>query len=83
MNKTIGYIIAAAGLAGLALTTQEVREALSLTLPEGFSAMSITIISIVLLGVGGFLAFKSGPSEKQPLEVPIYHGNKIVGYRRT
>jgi hypothetical protein len=84
MKKTLGYIISVVGLLGLLLTSDAMRTALSIKIPAEMINTTWLIGSIIILGIGIVILFKgSGGSGKQPSEVPIYHGNKIVGYRRV
>ena len=88
MKKTLGYIISAFGLAGVALTTfPEIKTQLSL--PETISGIALTnnnilITSGILIAIGLFLVVKGKPSlgGKNKKEVPIYEEKEIVGYRR-
>jgi len=85
MNKVIGYAITGIGLVLLGLTFKGVRDAIKLNLPGALTDTILTIISLVVLGLGIFMIVKtSKPNQSE--EVPIYHGSgkhqTIVGYRR-
>jgi hypothetical membrane protein len=79
VKKVLGYILSIAGLIGLAASTiPSIRE--KIPIPEAVSEIYLTIGSIVLVLIGLFFLAKK--KEKSSPEVPIYHGKKIVGYRR-
>lgn len=84
MKKVLGYIIGIAGLALIAASYSFIRESFGITLPEGVTEFYVMIVGIVLALVGAFLAFKGKGKKKgeKSEEVPIYHGNRVVGYRR-
>ena len=82
-KKLIGYVLSLVGLAGLLLSFESVTEALKITLPTFLSSNNLLIISLALLVVGIFSLYNKGSSKKQKdVEVPIYKGKEIVGYRR-
>ncbi len=84
MRKILGYVITAIGLAGFALTFEQVSKAVKITLPAQVTSTILTVGSLVVLLVGLFLIAKSSsPRSKQAPEVPIYQGKQIVGYRRS
>lgn len=70
------------GIVGLLLSTEQIRVFLGIPLIEGITENMILIVSLVLLGVGAFLTINTRKS-KGPVEVPIYHGKDIVGFRRV
>ena len=82
MKKIIGYVIALIGLIGLAMySIPQIKT--QIALPISIDDTSLLIVSIALVVVGVFVSVKSGGRRiKQDAEVPIYHGKKIVGYRR-
>ena len=83
--KALGYLLSLIGLAGLALSQKSVQTAVSITPPESISNTTLLIGSGIILVVGLFVISR-GSSESgngKHSEVPIYHGNKIVGYRRV
>jgi len=85
MNKIIGYILAAIGLLGLAMSNlnQTVTKAIiPFTIPS-FLSKYILLISLSLIVLGIVFLVGDGVKAKQKTrEVPIYEGKKIVGYRR-
>ncbi len=89
-RKFVGYGIAIVGLIILALNS--FRDKLPETLKDikiletliSSDKKIMIIISLALVGLGLVLAFsKKGIRKGQIREVPIYEGNKIVGYRRV
>ena len=78
MNKIIGYVVAILGLAILAIGFGILKSPISL--PESLKPSYIMIAGIALVIIGLALSFKR--KHKGGGEVPIYQGNKIVGYRR-
>ena len=80
VKKILGYILAIIGIVGLvASIVPQIKTALAI--PD-IGDTNLMIASILLVAVGIFLALKMGGGKKV-LEVPIYHGKNIVGYRRT
>lgn len=79
MNKLIGYIIALAGLAVMALSFMKIP------LPIPIDAKYLLIAGVIGVVVGVLLTLGKS-SGKQQEEVPIYEGKgkerKIVGYQR-
>ncbi|MFH1425531.1 MAG: hypothetical protein ABIG28_02255 [archaeon] len=79
MKKVLGYILAIAGLIGLASSV------IGFEIPF-FTELGSTILLIISLGlivVGILFVMKGGGRRgKQAAEVPIYHGKNVVGYRR-
>lgn len=82
MKKILGYILSLLGVAGLSLTIQKIREITKITFLENISNLQITIVSVVLILIGIFLVLKSRNTASSEKEVPIYHGEQVVGYRR-
>lgn len=85
--KMIGYILAIIGLIGLAASLiKEVQDPIFKALNLSASQISSTYLmigSIIVIVIGIFIIMKKGgKGTKASGEVPIYHGNKIVGYRR-
>jgi len=89
-RKFVGYGIAIVGVIILALNS------FSDKLPENLKNIKvlealvyadkkiIMLVSLALVILGLALAFtKKGMGRKHGREVPIYEGNKIVGYRRV
>lgn len=84
MKKLVGYAIAVAGLAVIAVAVSPIQ----LPLLKQFSSSVLNVIGGAAVVVGVILA-KRGHSKHQQVseEVPIYEGEgkdrKIVGYRRN
>ncbi|MBS3089094.1 hypothetical protein J4402_04970 [Candidatus Pacearchaeota archaeon] len=80
--KIIGYILSIAGIVGLAYTmVPQIQPYIPFL--KGISSTIITIISAALILVGLFIIVKGGRFRgRQAVEVPIYHGKNVVGYRR-
>lgn len=86
INKTLGYILGGVGIILFALSYPAIRTMLNIpAIPADISDIYITLLGVVLLIAGAYIAFKS-PSSKQPKEIPIYEGHgkkrKIVGLQR-
>ena len=88
MNRALGYFTAIIGLIGLTASLfPEFKDYLSSSLSISTSQINNTYLmigSVVIIIVAILLVMKSGRRGKTqiPREVPIFHGNKIVGYRR-
>ncbi len=82
ITKVLGYVLSIMGLLGLLLTFDKVKELANVTFLESITKTQIIIVAIVLIAIGVFLVFKSKSSSTESKEVPIYHGEKIIGYRR-
>jgi len=77
--KSLGYVLSVLGIVGFALTIPGVSTAVNVSVP--LENTTLTIVSLVVLGIGIFLVYKN-TNVKKGAEVPIYHGKEIVGYRR-
>ncbi len=82
MKKAIAYIIGIAGLILIALSYSFIRDAVGIALPETIGENYVLIVGVVLAIVGAYLGFKKSGGEEKAEEVPIYKGEKVVGYRR-
>ncbi len=84
IKKTIGYVLALTGVAGVALTTfPELKTAL---IPQlaGISDSIILILSAAFILIGILLITKTkSSSKKKNKELPIFEGEDVVGYRRN
>lgn len=84
MKKILGYLISIVGIAALATSIiaelkTYVESLIKITLPE----TPLMVVGIILAVTGIFLSLKSSKrTSKHSEEVPIYHGNRVVGYRR-
>jgi len=84
-TKIIGYIITLIGIIGLALTYEPIRTILKITLPTSININTLTLVSTaaVIIGIIVLIGSRKSKSSKQKdVEVPIYRGKEIVGYRR-
>ena len=88
MKKFIGYIIAIIGI--IILATGVINEArtfveasLKLKLDQ-INDITLIITGTIIVIIGLFIIYKSpyARSRRKGIEVPIYHGRNIVGYRR-
>ena len=75
-KKLLGYILLLLGLLALAINFGFLK----ITLPETIKPIYLLIAGIVLIILGFFLAFSRKKHTSE--EVPIYQGNKIIGYRK-
>lgn len=82
MKKKLGFILMGIGVIGLLFSTPQIRDPTGLVLPTPLTENIILVISLVVLGVGGFLTIERRTT-RGPVEVPIYHGKDIVGFRRV
>ena len=86
MSKILGYVVAIVGIVGLALwVIPELKTSVPIPIPEGISENLILIVSLAVTLVGIFLIMKGrggGSGKTKGMEVPIYHGKRVVGYRR-
>lgn len=80
-TKILGYVLALLGVLAVIFSTPRVPQSLNLSLPAALSSTSLLIVGIVLVLAGIFMLLK-GKKAKQSPEVPIYEGDKVVGYRR-
>ena len=80
-NKILGYTITAIGVITVLLSFTQVQKALNITFPSYMTTNVLTIIGVVVLALGSFILIKTS-SDSKLTEVPIYHGEKVVGYRR-
>lgn len=81
MKKVIGIVVGIVGFVVFALSFPAVKSAFKITLPSVLSDNILMIVGGVLLIIGAFLGFGKGRG-KQAKEVPIYHGESVVGFRR-
>lgn len=86
--KILGYIIAIIGIIILATGVIDeaktfVETSLKLKLDQ-INDITIIIAGIIVVLIGIFIIYKSPylRPRRKGIEVPIYHGRNIVGYRR-
>ncbi|MBS3099805.1 hypothetical protein J4463_01140 [Candidatus Pacearchaeota archaeon] len=81
MSRTLGYFLSAIGIFFMALSVAPIKEAVSAFLP----LMNIHGVYFIVIGVAfvifGVSALRS--SGGKLVELPIYQGKKVVGFRRT
>lgn len=83
VNKIIGYIFALAGLVGIASKTfPQVDKNLTFLTQIPSDILTIGSIGLILVGILILFSSSSGGRIAKGREVPIYHGNRIVGYRK-
>ena len=80
VNKIVGYVLAVIGLIGMAIATIPQLKTL-VPIIEKIPQLYVIIGSIFIVAVGAILVAKN-QKPKMPKEVPIFHGDAIVGYRR-
>lgn len=80
-NKILGYGITAVGVIIIILSFTQIQKALALTFPAFLTSNVLTILGVIVLALGSFILVKA-TSKPKLTEVPIYHGEKVVGYRR-
>ena len=80
-KSLIGYILAIVGILGFLLTYEFAQTLINITLPNEITSTVLTIISLALILLGGFLVWKFSNKKGQLKEVPIYSGKRVVGYR--
>jgi hypothetical protein len=84
MKKLVGYIMMLLGV--LVIFLQLFGSKLNIAFIQNlqtFPKTAVWIVAGALLVVGFFISMKvRGSKEQTTEEVPIYHGEKIVGYRR-
>jgi len=80
--KIIGYLVAIVGIIVLAVGVMPPLRAILKFIPAAITNMDILIGGLVIAVIGIFMAFKTGTSRQKAVEVPIYHGKEVVGFRR-
>jgi len=83
MNKIIGYVLSAVGVVLLLFTLKPIKSSITTMIPFVQNVPDYVIIGagLILMIFGVFIVNQfSGP--KQPVEVPIYQGKNVVGFRR-
>ena len=83
-NKTLGYILAVAGIVIFLLSYPGIRAMLKIPIPANISDTFMLIACVALLFIGAFMAFRR--ADEPPKEIPIYEGTgkerKLVGIQR-
>lgn len=81
MKKLVGYVVAIAGIAVMALGFGIIP--LKLEFLEGFAKNYIIGAGIIFIILGVVFSLKGKGRVQKAEEVPIYEGDKIVGYRKN
>ncbi|MDO8517009.1 MAG: hypothetical protein Q7S33_02690 [Nanoarchaeota archaeon] len=84
MNKFVGYIVAAVGLLGLAVSNTKaevIQKFIPISIPDSVSKF-VLLLSLALVVLGIVLLFGESKPRQKTKEVPIYEGKEIIGYRR-
>ncbi len=82
MNRMIGYILSIAGLVVLASGIKGFEIILKFLPFLSSLSKTYSIIGGLVLVVTGIVMLRGSGGGKQAVEVPIYKGKNIVGYRR-
>jgi len=81
MSRTLGYFLSAIGIFFMALSIAPIKEAVSIILPLA----NIPGIYLIVIGVAfviiGITSLRN--SKGKLIELPIYQGKNVVGFRRT
>lgn len=80
-NKILGYSVSVIGVIIVLLSFTQIQKVLNITFPAYLTTNVLTIIGVIVLALGSFILIKTSSGNKLT-EVPIYHGEKVVGYRR-
>jgi uncharacterized membrane protein len=79
--KVVGSTIAVLGLIILALGF--LKDKITITFLDSYSQTLLSVIGVVLVVLGVVFSLMKNNLKKQVTEeVPIYDGDKVVGYRR-
>lgn len=81
MKKSIGYVLMAVGFISLLLSGTGLQNFLGITLPAGVESWYLIMGGVVLVILGAMIVTR-GTRRQKGMDVPIYHGKEIVGYRR-
>lgn len=79
VKKIGGYVLGGLGILSLAASVKPIHE--SIEVLKGINSLYLMGVGIVLVAIGAALLWAS-PKKKKNVEVPIYQGKNIVGYRR-
>ena len=84
MRKILGYLLAIVGIVAIAGSfISQVKELIAPALPNIITTTYLLIIGVILVLIGLFLIVRAGKVRQKSMEVPIFHGKNVVGYRRT
>lgn len=86
VKKILGYLLALIGIFSIAITSiEQIRAPITPYLPIELTNDYLLIGGIALTVIGIFLIIKSPKHSKnnKSVELPIFHGKNIIGYRKT
>ena len=81
MKKLVGYAVAVVGLIVMALGFNIIP--LKVAFLDGIASIYVAGVGIAIIIVGIVISMKGRGRAQKEEEVPIYEGDKIVGYRRA
>ncbi len=82
--KLIGYLLCIIGIVAIALRDNRVKAILGFPLPAFLSSQILIYLGAIAIFIGLFYVLRGGRrTNHHGGEVPIYHGNRVVGYRRA
>jgi len=83
MKKSVGYLLVLLGIVLLALAIPPVQERFSTPLiTSNISNIYLTGAGLVLIILGIIFIKRGGYGSSKGVDLPIYQGKKVVGYRR-
>lgn len=83
-KKILAYLLIIIGLVGIAYyAVPQINNAVNPYLPEGVTDTYVIAGGIILFLLGVYILSKRRRNATKGGEVPIYHGNNVVGYRRN
>ena len=82
IKKIIGYILAAIGLIGIFLSTDNGKKLVPFLADVKSTYILIASGILVIAGVVFMVLFGKSSGKQKNKEVPIYKGKEIIGYRR-
>lgn len=83
ITKTLGYIVAVVGLAGVAAwALPNIKSMIPVPGLSQIGDTTLLVASLIVAAVGLYVATRGSNRMRKGVEVPIYRGKNIVGYRR-
>lgn len=86
MNKIVGYLLVIVGILLAAVSKVSSLQSKLTFIPKSIFTGLVSYGFYVAAGfivAGGILLFLGSRNSSQPIEVPIYEGKRIIGYRRS
>lgn len=86
MNKVVGYVLVAVGILIAAVSKVSSLQSKLSFIPKTILANLTTYglyVAVGLIAVGVIFMLLSSRNSASPVEVPIYEGKRIIGYRRS